>query len=133
MTLFQIGQVARLANVTVDTVRYYERRGLLDNPTRSNSGYRQYDEHTVSTIGFIRRAQDFGFTLSEIRRLLDIASSSSACRSDVRNEVKRKLAALDEHITTLCQTRDALQSILCSCRDEGSVSDCPILAALNAR
>ena len=114
MGSFTIGALARSAAVSVETVRYYERRGLLEQPERGD-GYRLYTEGDVDRLAFIRRAKDLGFTLSEIRELLDAAASN--CAAGIRDAARAKLARLDDEAARLATRRRRLQSLVRLCED----------------
>ncbi|TXH04778.1 MAG: heavy metal-responsive transcriptional regulator [Nevskiaceae bacterium] len=130
MTGLTIGKLATQAGVAVDTVRFYEREGLLPAPPRLDSGYRLYPADAVKRLRFIRRAKALGFTLPEIGELLAL----SAPRADVR-KVKRaaqgKLQLLDAKITELERIRAGLRQLVAHCPGHGDSGDCPILNALN--
>lgn len=130
MNALSIGQVAQQAGVGVETVRYYERRGLLEEPVRKPSGYRQYDDQAVAALRFIRRAKELGFTLKEIKSLLALRLDSSASRADVRAVAKAKVADIDGRIADLQRMRDALQLLVKRCKGHGSAGGCPILVAM---
>lgn len=129
MDAMKIGEVAQRAGVNIDTVRYYERAGLLPAPARRPSGYRAYDFGAVRRLRFIRRAKTLGFTLTEIDELLSLSS-----RRDVR-AVKRaaqaKLAMVEARLAELARIRDALAELVEHCPGHGRAEDCPILNALN--
>ena len=113
---FTIGALAREAAVSVETVRYYERRGLLEQPERGD-GYRLYSRGDVERLAFIRRAKDLGFTLSEIRELLDAAACNSA--SAILDAARAKLARLDDEAARLATRQRRLQSLVRVCEDGG--------------
>jgi DNA-binding transcriptional MerR regulator len=119
---FTIGTLARAAGVTVETVRYYERRGLLQQPARGD-GYRQYSDDDVDRLQFVRRAKALGFTLAEIRTLLDASTTGSA--PDVLAAARAKLDRVDADVRRLRQTRDRLARLVQVCAD-GS-EDCVAL------
>jgi Hg(II)-responsive transcriptional regulator len=128
MTQFAIGQLASAAGVGIDTVRYYERSGLLKPAERSASGYRKYGEGELDRLNFIRRAQHLGFTLGEIGELLAISS-----RGDVKamyQASKVHLDDIDKRIAELQRMRDALANLMKDCSRDGSSINCPILRAL---
>jgi DNA-binding transcriptional MerR regulator len=102
-----IGALARAAGVNIETVRYYERRGLLAVPARSDAGYRQYDDEALWRLQFVARAKQLGFTLSEIGELL--ASDGTRSADDVIAVARAKLAAVDEQVQELIATRARLE------------------------
>ncbi len=128
-----IGEVARQAVVGVETVRFYERQGLLEEPERRASGYRQYDEEAVAILRFIRRAKELGFTLREIKALLALRLDNSASRADVRQQAKAKVADIEARIADLQRMREALQKLIKKCHGDCSTTGCPILAALQGQ
>lgn len=126
-----IGELAKQAGVGVETVRYYERRGLLAEPDRRASGYRQYESEAVAILRFIRRAKELGFTLKEIQSLLELRRSSSATRADVRRNAQAKLVDIETKIRDLERIRRALADLTKTCHGDGAAAECPILLALN--
>ncbi len=126
-----IGELAEAAGVHVETVRYYERRGLLSRPRRG-SGWRRYDEHALRTLRFVRRAQDLGFSLGEIRGLLSLrASSSLRTCARVRAQAVEKLAEVDAKIRDLVAIRGVLEELTRACPSDGPANECPILGSLS--
>ena len=126
-------EVAERADVNPETVRYYEERGLIPNPPRSASGYRLYDESYVRRLRFIGRAQELGFTLSEIKGLLDLRAGPEATCQDVKARAEEKRAEVDEKIADLKRIRKALASLVETCAGgEGPTSECPILDAMQS-
>jgi MerR family copper efflux transcriptional regulator len=130
MTAFRIGELAKRAEVGIETVRFYERQGLLEEPERKASGYRQYDEETVRVLQFIRRAKELGFTLKEIKSLLALQNDASVSRSEIRKQAKQKVAEIDAKIADLKRMRDGLQALVGKCHGDGSIVGCPILDAM---
>jgi DNA-binding transcriptional MerR regulator len=126
-----IGQVAAQANVNVQTLRYYERRGLLPSAERSQAGRRQYPTDTVRLIRFIKRAQDLGFTLKEIEELIALRQVRRRDRSRVRRLAEAKLRNVDAKIGSLRAIRKAVSTLVeaCACHEESL--QCPILEALD--
>ncbi|HEX7069969.1 MAG TPA: MerR family DNA-binding protein [Rhodothermales bacterium] len=124
------GEVAEQAGVNLQTVRYYERRGLLPAPPRASSGYRQYDSEYVRRIRFIKRAQELGFSLGEVAELLSLRADPEADRSDVRTKSVDKLAEIDRKIADLQRMKATLAHLVAACDGHGSTHDCPILNAL---
>lgn len=126
-----IGQVAKRAGVGVETVRFYEREGLLEEPIRRSSGYRQYAEDVVARLRFIRRAKELGFSLKEIGDLLALRIDPKATRADVRRQAEAKIADIEAKINDLQRMKSALEKLTVSCRGHGPVKGCPILEALD--
>lgn len=128
-----IGKVAKASGVGVETIRFYEREGLLPRPDRTASGYRNYPAETARRLRFIRRARDLGFTLPEIGELLELlelTAHPSADAATVRARAVEKLADVEERIRTLDRMRSALAHLVERCEGRGSLADCPILDAL---
>src|SRR5262245_27329984 len=128
-----IGDVARRAGVGVETVRFYERQGLLAEPQRRASGYRQYDEEALAALRFIRRAKELGFTLKEVKGLLELRLDATASRTEVRSQAKAKVADIEARIADLQRMRDVLQGLVRKCHGDGATTGCPILGALEGR
>jgi len=124
-----IGRVAERADVGIDTVRFYERRGLLPEPQRTASGYRLYTEATIKRLDFIRRAKALGFALEEIIALLGLQDSSGP-KADVKALTRRKLNQIDAKILDLQRMRDVLSALEHDCAGTGDVRSCPIIEAL---
>ncbi len=127
----RIGQLASAAGVNVQTLRYYERRGLLREPERTSAGHREYPEEAVRRVRFIKRAQELGFTLKEIEDLLRLRDDRSASCSDVRAAARTKMEDIDRKIGSLRAMRRALAILERSCTSDGSTRECPILEALD--
>ena len=123
-----IGTLAKRAGVAIDTVRYYERNGLLSPRTRLASGYRRYGELELSRLRFIRRAQTLGFTLKEIQDLLAISAQKDVKR--VKRAAQSKLADVEQRIAALERVREGLSTLIAACPGHGRAADCPILKAL---
>lgn len=131
MNPLTIGQVAKQAGVGVETVRFYERQGLLQEPARKASGYRLFGPAAVARLRFIRRAKQLGFTLREIQDLLDLRADGDATRADVRRRAEDKIADIGAKIRDLERMRDALAGVAAACHGDGPADDCPILAAID--
>lgn len=129
--MLRIGEVAAMADVSTDALRYYEHEGLLAPASKSEGGYRLYTTDVLRRVHFIKQAQQCGFTLSEIRDLLLIKRDAAACCSDVRTLAIEKRLQLEAKIKALRSMSDALQALVSTCVDENEpVESCPILAAL---
>ena len=131
MTELTTGAVAERAGVNIQTVRYYERRGLLPEPPRRSSGYRLYNADHVTRIRFIKRAQELGFTLDEVEELLSLRADPDADRADVRSRTLAKMREIEAKIADLGRMRDTLAALADTCAGHGSTHDCPILEALD--
>ncbi len=132
MSTLTIGRLAARAGVNVETVRYYERRGLLPEPPRSEVGYRQYSPAALDRIGFIKRARGLGFTLEEIRDLLDLRVEPGANCEAVEMEAAQVIARIDAQIAQLERMRSALALLSDACRTRHPAAECPLLEALEA-
>lgn len=126
-----IGTVAKRAGVPIDTIRYYEREGLLPEPLRRASGYRSYNETAISRLRFIRRAKELGFTLDEIRDLLALSSDRRGGVKAVRKRAEQRLADIEARIAELTRIRKGLQQLIEACPGHGDPEHCPILRALS--
>ena len=131
--MLTIGKVAQRAQVTADSIRFYEREGLIRPAGRSESGYRLYTEEAIRRIEFIKQAQECGFSLADIRELLELRSTDSACCDDIyRVSVEKKLQ-LERKIKALTVMSQALTRLIDLCsHDRKSLDECPILGALEA-
>ncbi len=126
-----IGQVASGAGVNVQTVRYYERRGLLPEAPRTSGGYRMYDPEAIARLRFIKRSQDLGFSLEEITELLELRVEHGAACATVEAKAKEKIAMVEEKIDELQRIKAVLDELSRACDLREPTSDCPILEALN--
>ncbi len=130
METFSIGQVARKAGVGVETVRFYEREGLLEEPPRRASGYRQYSEQVVKRIHFIKRAQKLGFSLKEITELLLLRVDAQTSCDEVKQRTEAKIAEVEQKLVELQRMRQALLQVHSLCAGQGPTGRCPMLGAL---
>ena len=129
--MFTIGKVAARANVSADSIRFYEREGLLSPASRSESGYRLYTEVAVRRLNFIRHAQECGFSLTEIRELLELRGTYTSCCDDIYRITVEKKLQLESKIRALKAMSDALSGLIEACSgDKKPLDACPILAAL---
>lgn len=131
MESLTIGQVARSAGVGVETVRFYEREGLIAEPPRRPSGYRQYPPDAVRRIRFIKRAKDLGFTLAEIGELLSLRIAPETTCADVCDRAVVKICDIDGKLLALQRMKEALVRLTKACTGPGPTTDCPILEALD--
>jgi len=125
MDKYRIGDVANELDISADTLRYYEKIGLLLRVTRSDSGIRFYREKDLSRIRFIKRAQRMNFSLAEIGELLKMRDNPQKARNEVRQLTASKLAEIETHVNELSTLRSELQLLLNLC--QGTVDGCPII------
>lgn len=130
MVVLTIGKLAAQAGVAIDTIRYYEREGLIPPPARRPSGYRDYPADTVKRLRFIRRAKDLGFTLGEIADLLQLTERSQHDMAGMKQAAEAKLMLVQAKLTELQRMRNALQLMVTACPGYGEMADCPIVNAL---
>ncbi|WP_455200960.1 heavy metal-responsive transcriptional regulator [Kaarinaea lacus] len=132
MILMTIGQVAKETGVRVETIRFYEKEGLIKEPERNPSGYRQFPAEIVQRVLFIQRAKAIGFTLKEISDLLSIQEKPNACCGDVLDRAASKVEQIEAKISELQRMKDTLQDLTNQCVSHNLLDDCPILDALYA-
>ncbi len=125
-----IGRVARDAGLAIDTVRYYEREGLLQQPARTASGYRQYSADAVARLRFIRQAKELGFSLHEIKELLSLRVAPGKSCADVKSRAEAKIADIEQRVAQLSRMKRALVKLATTCSGRGPTSECPILDAM---
>jgi MerR family transcriptional regulator, mercuric resistance operon regulatory protein len=123
-------ELAMRAGVNVQTLRYYERRGLLAAPPRSGSGYRAYPSDAVRVVRFVKRAQQLGFTLEEIEELLHLAGGGPDSCEAARGVAEARLADLDAKIADLRRMRDSLDRLVATCPRPRVERECPLLQAI---
>ncbi|MES2443422.1 MAG: helix-turn-helix domain-containing protein [Pseudomonadota bacterium] len=125
----QIGQLARATSTKVETIRFYEKIGLLAPPARTGGNYRDYGERHLARLSFIRRARDLGFTLDQVRALLALADDRDQSCSAVDKVAREHLAQIDQKISDLRALRQELDGIISQCT-QGAISECRIIEAL---
>ncbi len=125
-----ISKAAEQAGVNVQTLRYYERRGLLPRPPRRSSGYREFPEDSVRIVRFIKRAQELGFSLDEVEELLRLRRQPARNRARIRAVAEGKIAQIQQKIAELRRMEQALRSLVHACH-EGATLECPIIEALD--
>lgn len=131
MTDMTIGKVAKNSGVGVETIRFYERRGLIQQPKKPDgAGFRSYPDEAVTQVRFIRRAQKIGFSLSEIGELLSLKADPSSDCGDIRERATAKLGEVDGKIASLKRMRKALTEMIAACPASGALRACSILDAL---
>ena len=131
MASLTIGKLARAAGVGVETVRFYERKALIANPPRRASGYRQYPADTVARIRFIKKAQQLGFTLRQIKELFALRLDPETSCMEVKQRAESKIADIEQKIVALRTMKAALANLVADCTEQGPARDCPILEAFD--
>jgi MerR family copper efflux transcriptional regulator len=128
---YTIGQLAARADVGVETVRFYEREGLLAQPSRPPGGFRRYPQDALERVRFIRKAKDLGFTLEEIRDLFSLRAARGTQCEGVKARALAKVEEVEEKLRALRRLRGALVRLVDSCHGECDVDECGILASLS--
>lgn len=131
MSRMNIGRLAELAGVNIDTIRYYERQDLVPPASRTAAGYRQYDESDLARLRFIRRAKEIGFSLAEIRDLLSLTIDRNSDMQGVRRKAEQRLEQVDRKLDELRRIRRGLRKLIEACPGTGELRRCPIVAALS--
>jgi len=127
-----IGRLAKQAGLGIETVRFYERQGLIAPPPRTDSNYRIYPEAEVDRLKFIKRAKDLGFTLKEIKELFELQHDPHATKADIKNRTLAKIREIEERVSDLTRIKTALEHLASSCDGHGPLEGCPILEALDS-
>ena len=127
--MYKIGEVAELTGLSADTLRYYEKYGLLPYISRNSSGVREYDDKNISSLNFIKRAQRMRFSLDEIKALLSMREDPQHAKENVRKLTSEKLEKIKDQLTEITTLHNELQLLLNICRD--SKDGCPIINNLN--
>ena len=130
MVALTIGQTAKQCGIGVETIRFYERKGLIPAPPRRDSGYRQFPPETIARIHFIRRAKELGFSLTEIRGILSLRVNRTTSCGEVKRRAELKISEIREKKKTLERMEKALARMTAACRGRGPTGQCPILEAL---
>lgn len=131
--MLTIGKLAGQTNVSNDTLRYYEVEGLIRPASKTPAGYRLYDRSTTHRVHFIKRAQQCGFTLAEIRGLLDLRNCGNACCGDVRKRTAEKNQQIENKIEALREISLMLEQMISQCQNQDRpIAECPIIAALDS-
>lgn len=126
------GELAKRGGVNIETIRYYERRGLLPKPPRSAAGYRLFSLEDDRRVRFIKRAQELGFSLKEIEELLALQNEPHTTRADVRKRAEVKIAAIEEKLSDLQAMKESLERLTAVCSGRGSLHGCPILESFDS-
>lgn len=131
MQYMTIGQLAKLADVNIETIRYYERIGLLEDPHRNSTGYRQYTYEFLDRLRFIKTAKKIGFTLKDIQELFSLKVTSSTACDDVRLLADEKILEIKNKINNLTSMKLTLEKLIFSCKKNELTNNCPILQSIN--
>ena len=126
-----IGRLAKAAGVNIDTIRYYERHGLLPRAARRESGYREYAHTDVARLTFIRRAKELGFSLGDIAELLSLSTDRNNGVRGVKRKAEERLAGVERKIAELKRVQRGLKTLIDACPGHGDLEGCPIVAALS--
>lgn len=127
---YRISEVARKCNINKETIRYYERKGVIPKPKRTDAGYRMYTEETVGRIKFIKRMQELGFTLAEIDKLLGIVDKDSDRCTDMYQFIVQKIEEVQSKIQDLIRIEKMLQQLRECCPNEENLYSCPVIEVL---
>ena len=130
MSGLTIGQVAQKTGMGIETIRFYERKGLIAEPPRKESGYRQYEPDVLDRLAFIRQAKALGFSLDEIHELMSLRLRTDTSSKDVKKIAAERLADIEQKIKVLRRMQRALKKLVDQCPGHGSINECPILEAL---
>ena len=130
MNKLSIGQVAKKLGIGIETIRFYERKGLIEEPPRKESGYRQYDETAVAKLAFIQQAKTLGFSLNEIGDLLSLREKPGTTSREIKHMAEARLRDIENKINMLKRMRQSLKKLVEKCPGEGPLSHCPILEAM---
>ena len=131
MSKLTIGRVARSAGVGVETVRFYERKGLVKQPVALSS-FREYPPDVIDRIKFIKRAQELGFTLAEVGQLLHLADNPHSSKREVKQLAGQKLVEIRQKIDDLQRLASTLETLHEKCSGRGALSDCPIIESITS-
>lgn len=123
----RIGQVAKRAGVNVETIRFYERKGLITQPPNNTGGYRQYPRDSIARIRFIRRAKELGFSLTEIAELLSLQANPKATCADVKSRAEDKISTIHGRMKDLQRMKRSLEKLAAACKGSGPLDECPII------
>ena len=132
MSIFTIGQVAQKSGLGIETIRFYERKGLIEEPPRKKSGYRQYNADVVDRLLFIQQAKSLGFSLAEIGELLSLKLNPATTSREIKKVAESRLAEIEDKIKKLKRMQNTLKKLIGDCPGHGPVNDCPILEALDS-
>lgn len=133
MNTMTIGRIARDSGTPIETIRFYEREGLIEKPPRTESGYRNYRPDVISRLDFIKQAKSLGFSLMEIKEFLSLKFSPETNCGDVRSQAEKKILDIEHKIDSLQKMKGALVKLVTACPGSGPISECPILEAMETK
>lgn len=131
MKLVKIGQAAKLTGLTVEALRYYEKRGLISPQQKLSSGYRLYSSDITEQVAFIQRCKSIGFSLQETLELIQLQQTPNATAAEVKRRIDQKLGLIDEKLTELQFLKQSLSELSMKCSGKGEIDQCPIILELN--
>ena len=131
MNTLTIGQVAKQSGIGIETIRFYERKGLIDEPPRKESGYRQYTDDVIRQLTFIQHAKTLGFSLREINELLSLRSRPGVTSREIKLMAQTKLGDIEQKIKMLRRMQKTLKNLVNQCSGHGPTEECPIIEALD--
>ncbi len=131
--LYQIGEIAKMADVNIQTIRYYERRNILKPSSKKESGFRLYSIDAVKTIKFIKHAQELGFKLDEIKELMNLRVPSVGRCKRVKKHAWEKLTSIQQKISLLKKIEQTLKKLIVDCEQNKTSQDCPIIESMEIR
>ena len=131
MNTLSIGQVAKQTGIGIETIRFYERKGLIDEPPRRESGYRQYTDDVIRQLTFIQQAKTLGFSLNEIQELLSLRSQPGVSSREIKQMAETKLDDIEQKIKMLKRMQKSLKNLVDQCPGVGPTDECPIIEALD--
>ena len=126
----QIGELAELAQVNIQTIRYYEKRGIISPKSRRVSGFRMYDGEALKALNFIQKAKELGFTLEEIKELLELRATRKSQSERVRKKAKVKLEDIQDKLKVLKKMEKNLKTLISECEKQQTEGDCPIIRGM---
>lgn len=126
------GVLAKQSGINLESIRFYEKQGLLPKPPRTASGYRTFPPESVRRVRFIKRAQELGFSLKEIKELLSLRFDPHTSCADVRQRAEEKLGDIEQKIRDLKRIKESLTRLAAACPGRGAISGCPILESLDS-
>ena len=127
----RIGKIAKQVGITVETIRFYEKQGLIESPGRNESGYRDYTKDVVQHLSFIKKTKELGFSLKEIRELILLQSTPNSTCSEVKEQAEAKIIDVKRKIEDLKRIKNVLTKLVSACPGQGPLSRCPIIGSVN--